>query len=134
MASSSSDSGLSGFSDLATLDENIRNKFLTRTDSKSFHKGVKAFLSSKEATKWDARSLFPGEDNLVVANKLADFFNGISMEYDPLDLAKIPRTFDREPPTLTREQVAARLKKARKTTSRVEGDIFAALYLSLIHI
>ena len=106
---------------------NIRDKFLNNADSKSFHKGVKCFLSSEEAAQWDARSLFPGEDDLGVANKLADYFNGISMEYDPLDMDDLPKTYDRPFPALDAAHVAKKLRAARKTTSRVQGDIFPKL-------
>ena len=108
--------------------ETTRDKFINKTDSKSFHKGVKAFLSAKETEKWDARSLYPGKTDREIAELLADYFNGISQEYDPLDITKIPTTYERRIPPLTAPDIATRLRKTRKTTSRVQGDIFASLY------
>ena len=105
----------------------IRDKFINNTDSKAFHKGVKCFLTAEETAQWDARSLLPGDNDLTVA-KLADYFNGISQEYEPLDLSTLPTTYDREFPPLTVSGVANRLRKAKKTSSRVKGDIFASLY------
>ena len=63
----------------------------------------------------------------MVANKLADYFNGISQEYEPLDLSTLHTTYDRGFPPLTVSGVANRLRKAKKTSSRVKGDIFASI-------
>ena len=93
-----------------------RDKFLSRTDSKSFHKGVKTFLNAEEASKWDVRALFPGQPDKEVAENLAGYFNNISQEYQPLDMTSLPRTYDRPFPRLGVEEVAGRLKRARKTT------------------
>ena len=105
-----------------------REKFLGSTDSRSFHKGVKAFLSADEAAKWDPRSLFPGKNDKEVANVLAEYFNSISEEYRPLDRDTVPASYDRDFPIITKAEVARRLRKARKTSSMVDGDIFSSLY------
>ena len=97
-------------------------------DSKRFHRGVKAFLSAEEVQKWDVRSIFPNRSDLEVAEDLADFFNGISSEYEPLDLAGIPTIYDEPLPQLTVGEVGERLRRSKKTASLVEGDIFPCLF------
>ena len=112
----------------AGLNANIREKIIGGSNSKSFHKGVKCFLSADEASQWDARLLFPGEDDRTIANRLAKYFNGISQEYSPLQPGDKPVTYDHSFLELSRAEVAVRLKRAKKTTLRVKGDIFASLY------
>ena len=54
--------------------------------------------------------------------------NGISSEYDPLDTNGIPESYDRTLPTLTCQQVADKLRKAKKSMSMVPGDTNPLLY------
>ena len=105
-----------------------REKFLAQTTSKTFHKCVKTFLASEQGVPWTPNSMYQGKTDSEVADELARYFNNISAEYDPLRREDIPQTYARELPTLTESEVEARLLKAKKTTSRVPGDIFASLY------
>lgn len=72
--------------------------------------------------------MYPGEESKVVAKKLATFFNNISAHYRPLDLSKIPETFERQLPSLTTEEVIKKIKASKKPTSTVPGDITSVLY------
>ena len=112
----------------AGFNANIRENIIGGSNSKSFHKGVKCFLSADEASQWDARLLFPGEDDRTIANRLAKYFNGISQEYSPLQTGVKTVTYDYGFLELSPAEVTVRLKRAKKTTSRVKGDIFASLY------
>ena len=71
--------------------------------------------------------LCPGDSNQAVADKLADYFNRIGREFEPLEPADIPATHDRVLPLLQPWDVAARIKKFRKPKSMVDGDIFPKL-------
>ena len=72
--------------------------------------------------------MYPSESKKTVADNLASFFNGISSQYRPLDLTKIPVTFDRSLPVLETAEVDKRIKLSKKPSSTVPGDIPAVLY------
>lgn len=74
--------------------------------------------------------MYPGKDPEKVAEILAAFFNNISDEYEPLKRDDIPKTFDRELPLLSCEDVAKKMISAKKPTSMVPGDIPSKLYTS----
>ena len=101
------------------FNKNIHSKFIEAMDLKRFHRGVKAFLSAEEVQKWDVRSIFPNRSDLEVAEDLADFFNGISSEYEPLHTTRIPTTYDEPLPQLTVGEVSERLRRSKKTASLV---------------
>ena len=73
------------------------------------------------------RSLFPGSNDSEIAEKLADFFNCISHEFDPLSDENWPDGERVALPVLERHEVSARIKKFRKPKSMVKGDIFPDL-------
>ena len=108
--------------------QGIRDKFLSNTDPKHFHECVKALLQGNSPPKWDVRTLKPDKSDEELAEWLADFFNGISSEYEPLDPSTIPSTFDRQLPIITEEEVVKKLRKAKKKNSKVPGDIDSRLY------
>ena len=72
--------------------------------------------------------MYPNMESDQVAEELAVFFNSISSEYQPLDMRKIPFTHNRVLPVLTVEDVADKIKKAKKPNSTVPGDIPPSLY------
>ena len=111
------------------FNEQMREKFLSKVDSKSFHNGVKSLLSTEECKKWDPRSLFPGKKDEEVANILVGYFNNIRQEDRPVLPEDIPRKYDRQFPELDPGIFYCRsTEEGKKTTSRVDGDIFASLY------
>ena len=59
---------------------------------------------------------------------MADFFNGISCEYEPLSAENIPKMYTRELPILTTDEVTKKLKEAKKKMSMVPGDINPLFY------
>ena len=62
---------------------------MVSTDSRSFHKCVKSFVTDEKSKQWSPEQMFPDLDRTQVAEKCAEFFNNISCEYDPLDLVKV---------------------------------------------
>ena len=93
-------------------------------DSRTFHKCVKSFVNDEKTKGWNPMQMYPSLDAEAVANKCADFFNGISQEYPPLDKSKIPSTFDGEQLIITNKLVEQEIRKGKKPKSRVPGDIF----------
>ena len=68
-----------------------------------------------------------GQTDKETAKVLADYFNRISDEFDPLKAGDIPCTRDKELPVLHEYEVAARIRWLRKPKSTVPGDIFPQL-------
>ena len=77
---------------------------------------------------FDVRELMEeGKPDEEIAEDLAEYFNRISKEFDPLGPGDIPCTRDEELPVLHEYEVAARIRKFRKPKSTVPGDIFPQL-------
>ena len=114
----------------AEVEEKIlaeRKKFLERAKKKcfetkntgAFFKAVKV-LGTYEAEKtWNIMSMFPGEEEKDAAEKAACFFNAISQEYGGIEKPS-PSGTGQAP---TRQEIAARLRKMKKPSSQVRGDI-----------
>ena len=62
-----------------------------------------------------------------MAEILAEHFNSISSEFEPLEPYQIPRAVWKDLPRLEPFQVAGRIRVFRKPKSMVKGDIFPAL-------
>ena len=91
-------------------------------------------LSGKEAPKrFDIRTMYPGWSDRDIAEDLADYFNRISLEMDPLgELDENTRQAECKPPELY--EIAAKLKTFKKPNSRVYGDIHPKLVTPLADI
>ena len=108
--------------------EHQKRNLLSPDASRTFFKNVKAYNCKERPAQFDVRSLFPaGMTDDVIAEQLADHFNGISSEFDGLDPASVPNTYSSPVQILTVEQVANRLRRFRKPKSMVKHDIFPAL-------
>lgn len=70
----------------------------------------------------------PWTEPKEVADKLADFFNCISREYEQLLEADVPKTYTRPNSLLSPQDILDKLKKTKKPSSTVPGDIPALLY------
>ena len=93
-------------------------------DKNKFFKCVSAFLGEGADAPWNISSLFPDLNDLGIAETVAEYFNEISQQYDPLDMKKIPHTFDIDLRALTHSEVLNLLKTSKKPSSTVPGDIF----------
>ena len=107
--------------------EHIRSKFMNEKDSKNFFKSLKCLLEQNEPSRWDVRSLYPDLDDKGVAEKLVQFFNGISSEDKAITPADIPPSHPRSLPKIQESEVLSRISKARKT-SAVPGDLDKRIY------
>ena len=103
--------------------------------SRPFFEAVKTLKHRKAPVKWDIRSMFPGEDSKEIAEKVAEYFNNISKEYQPIQ-APSPESA-REFPVPELYQISARLKSIKKPKGLLRGDIDGKLnyrYCDLIAI
>ena len=78
--------------------------------------------------------MYPGLSAKQVAEKCAEFFNGISNEYQLLRSDQIPATYDTEPLKVTQKMVEQEILKGKKPKSRVEGDIFVDVLVKNVHV
>ena len=104
-----------------------RDKFIGPQAHVSFFANVKNFKSPEKPKEFDIRTLCPGKADKEVATEVAEFFNTISSEFEPLQTGQIPFTYHRELPSLSESEVEKMIKDARKPKSMVEGDIFPNL-------
>ena len=106
----------------------MRNKFLSSKVPRVFFSHVQALLGENEPEKWNVGMLNPQKSDLEMAESMADFFNYISSEYPPLDIGSIPTTFSAPLPTIAEADVISKIKKMKKKTSGVPGDIASHLW------
>ena len=59
--------------------------------SRDFFRNVKAFDSKEKPTVFDVRDLFPGMEDLPLAESLADHFNAISNKFEGISRDAIPQ-------------------------------------------
>ena len=104
-----------------------KEKFIGPQASANFFKNVKSFKNCERPKSFDVRDLRPGVEDQQIADEVATYFNRISSEFEPLEPCQIPMTYHRDLPRLTVEEVEKMLTVAKKTKSRVRGDIFPSL-------
>ena len=104
-----------------------RDKMTGVDADKQFFRNVRAYNSAERPKQFDVRSLRPGQTDAETAAEVAAYFNRISAEFQPLEPSDIPATYHRELPLLTPAATEAMLTKAKKTNSKVPGDIFPNL-------
>ena len=81
------------------------------------------FENKEEALPWDISNIFTDENDDSIAEQVAEFFNRISLEYEPIPNPLV--VMANAEPDLILEQyiVSSRLKTFKKTKSQVKGDI-----------
>ena len=92
--------------------------------SRGFHRCVRSTVTDEKIKPWMPRQMYPNLGPLEVAEKCAEFFNGISAEYDALRPQDIPKTHNSEQLVITPKLVGQEIRKGKKPRSRVPGDIF----------
>ena len=97
-----------------TYNEFIIKKFDNENNPGNFFAHLKTLLSHNDTNKWSPTQMYPGESELAVAEKLAEYYNDISSEYQPLDTSQLPRTFSRQLPLLLPSEVEDKMKKSKK--------------------
>ena len=106
-----------------------RGHILAEDANRNFFKHVRNFSRFERPKLFDVRELLPGRSDDEAAEDLADYFNRISLEFNPLTEAP-PSTYDAGLPALRKYEVAGRIRRFRKPKSMVLGDIFPQLMTS----
>ena len=106
-----------------------KDHLLAKDANRNFFKHVKNFSKFERPEQFDVRQMpqVEGKSEEETAELLADFFNKVSREFDPLQPADIPCSKPLGGRTLAKHEVAARWKKMRKPKSMVPGDIYPQL-------
>ena len=107
-----------------------RKTLLSPDAARAFYKNVKAYCTREKVQNFNIRELFPGSEDLDIAEKLADHFAGVGADFEGLH-GEIPTTYSTPLPWLGHEQVRKRLVEFRKPKSMVRGDIFPQLVTSV---
>ena len=72
-----------------------RDNLLGPDAARSFFKNVKNFASFECPKIFDVRELLPGKTDQESEECLAEYFNAVSLEFEPLSTDRFPRTKDR---------------------------------------
>ena len=67
--------------------------------------------------------IYPDKDKGFIVEELTEYYNCISFKYSRLNMEEVPSTFKSVMPLLTEDQVEERIKKAKKPSSVVPGDL-----------
>ena len=105
-----------------------REKLLSSEASRNFYRQVRSFGAAERPRLFDVRDLMPeGQSDELTAENLAEYFNRVSNEFEPLRPNEIPCTREKELPILHEYEVAGRIRRFKKPRSTVPGDIFPQL-------
>ena len=95
--------------------DNQKESLLREDAARHFYRNVCNFGAAERPKLFDVRDLMPeGQSDAASTDQLADYFNRISNEFEPLRPGEIPFTRDKELPVLHEYKVAARIRKFRK--------------------
>ena len=107
----------------AGYNKHLLDKFDKDPDPRNFYHHVNGLLGGESKPRWSPTSIYPDRGEDFIVEELAEYFNSISSEYEPLNIDEVPSTFDRQLPLLTAETVEEGIKKAKKPSSVVPGDL-----------
>ena len=91
-------------------------------NSGPYYRAVNLFKSKEFPTPWDISNLFTESSDEEISELVAEFFNRISLEYEPIENPEKKEEVEIRT-HLQMYQVAAKLKSCKKPKSVVEGDI-----------
>ena len=111
-----------------TYNEFIISKFDNEKNPGKFFSHLKTLLGHNDTSRWSPTDMYPGDSEQVVAEKLAEYYNDISSLYQPLDMSLLPKTYSRQLPVVSAADVEKKMKKSKKTSSTVPGDIPSVLF------
>ena len=108
--------------------EHSKHKFVDKASQGSprdYFRALKSLSGAPAAAGWDLMDLFPDCSPTEAGDKTATFFTRITDEFEPLAPPPLPAPCTRRAATL--QEVEAALKKAKKPSSMVPGDILPRL-------
>ena len=94
-------------------------------NTRSYYKAVNLLKTKYAPVVWGISSLFPGETDVQIDEQVAEFFNRISKEFDPIPDPVC--TMDVASPPIKPYKLSVRLRTFRKPQSQVTGDIYPQL-------
>ena len=102
--------------------DKVKKKILEGGSSKGYYDALKLLREDKPRSRWTTGDIFPGQEDEVVAEKCAEFFNAISKEFTQIQQpVPVPTTERLAPPEIY--QIAGRLKCIKKSKTQVPGDL-----------
>ena len=104
--------------------EGLKQKAIDARKSAHFFKAVSMFKDQEKPPTWSVSHLFPSTTDGEVSEKVAEFFNEISLEFNPISDYEFGQVDEW---VLEHYQVAEMLKNAKKPKSKVRGDIYPEL-------
>ena len=100
--------------------DGVKSRMMTTKNPKEYYRAVKHLVSEEAPRKWSVLGMFPNQTQEEVAEKAADFFNQISLEFVPIP-HPVRRDISHLAPS-TRE-IIDKIRKMKKPNSQVHGDI-----------
>ena len=88
-----------------------KDNLLAPDAARCFFKNVRNFASYERPKMFDVRELLPSRSDNEAAECLAEYFNAVSEEFDPLSPHQIPQTKSRPLPVLENFEVTGRIKR-----------------------
>lgn len=86
------------------------------------YNAIRNLKTLKKPRTWQVQDLCPGATDKEISEKLAEYFNGISTEFEPLE-EKDCLWYNKTPEYLMPHEVSTRLHSFKKPKSLVNGDI-----------
>ena len=86
------------------------------------YKALKSLGAAEKPPQFDPRSLRPHLTEEELLEEMADFFGSISAEFEPVDMAALPTTFDNVKRVVTAQEVLDRLQAMQKPKSAITID------------
>ena len=106
----------------------LLKKFEDETNPANFFKHIDGLLGANCKPRWSPMDMYTNVAPREVAEHLADYFNSISSEYSPLNMDNLPVNQSRELPVISDEDILVAIKKAKKPSSQVPGDVPPMVY------
>ena len=66
------------------LIESLKAKAIEQGSTAKFYKAVRLFKDDEKPARWNLRDLFPEDPDAMIVEEVADFFNKISQEFEPI--------------------------------------------------
>ena len=109
--------------------EHTKSEYVDRieksgSNTRKYFGAIKKLSSASPSNdEWSLTSLFPGQTDVEASEEAAKYFTRITDQFEPLrpSTGTIPLEERRRP--MTEEEVAAKLRDAKKPDSSVEGDL-----------
>ena len=104
--------------------EKSKTEFVDRSAEagpKAYFTAIKALAASGTPTPWDVCNLFPEMSEEQAGEEISSYFTQITDQFTPLEEPRAVPTELR--PEMSEEEVLAWLRRAKKPSSQVEGDV-----------